>query len=61
MHLAGIVFVDVLVTLFFVGMAGSVVVILISFVEDSRELFGSDEPDFKTAIPPPISSAIMKK
>ncbi len=28
--------------LFFVGLAGSTVVILISFVEDSKELFGKD-------------------
>ncbi len=29
-------------TLFFVGLAGSVVVVLISFVEDGKELFGKD-------------------
>lgn len=28
--------------LFFVGLAGSAVVIVISFIEDSRELFGKD-------------------
>jgi hypothetical protein len=28
--------------LFFVGLAGSTIVILISFVEDSKELFGKD-------------------
>jgi hypothetical protein len=28
--------------LFFVGLAGSTVVILISFVEDGKELFGKD-------------------
>ena len=30
--------------LFFIGLAGSAVVILISFIEDGRELFGKDEP-----------------
>jgi hypothetical protein len=30
--------------MFFVGLAGSTVVVLISFVEDGRELFGKDEP-----------------
>jgi hypothetical protein len=33
----------VLVPLFFLGMAGSAVVILISFVEDLHELFGPEE------------------
>jgi hypothetical protein len=28
---------------FFVGLAGSAVVVLISFVEDGKELFGDDE------------------
>ena len=43
MHFLAKVFVDSLITLFFVGLAGSSVVILIAFVEDFRELFGSDE------------------
>jgi hypothetical protein len=30
--------------MFFVGLAGSAVVVLISFVEDGRDLFGKDEP-----------------
>jgi hypothetical protein len=30
--------------MFFVGLAGSAIVVLISFVEDGRELFGKDEP-----------------
>ena len=30
--------------MFFVGLAGSAVVVLISFVEDGKELFGKDEP-----------------
>jgi hypothetical protein len=32
----------VLEVLFFVGLAGSTVVILISFFEDGKELFGKD-------------------
>lgn len=34
----------VLEVMFFVGLAGSAVVVLISFVEDGKELFGKDEP-----------------
>jgi hypothetical protein len=29
--------------MFFVGLAGSAIVVLISFVEDGKELFGKDE------------------
>jgi len=29
--------------MFFVGLVGSTVVVLISFVEDGKELFGKDE------------------
>lgn len=32
----------VLEVMFFVGLAGSAIVILISFVEDGKELFGED-------------------
>ncbi len=32
----------VLEVMFFVGLAGSAVVVLISFVEDGKELFGKD-------------------
>ena len=32
----------VLEVLFFIGLAGSAIVILISFVEDGKELFGKD-------------------
>jgi hypothetical protein len=32
----------VLELMFFVGMAGSAIVILISFVEDAKELFGKE-------------------
>jgi hypothetical protein len=41
----------VLEVLFFVGLAGSTVVVLISFIEDAQELFGEDEE-----IPPHASS-----
>jgi hypothetical protein len=30
-------------TMFFVGLVGSTIVVLISFVEDGKELFGKDE------------------
>ena len=33
----------VVVPLFFLGMAGSVIVIAVSFVEDLRELFGDED------------------
>ena len=32
----------ILEVMFFVGLAGSAIVILISFVEDGKELFGED-------------------
>ena len=32
----------VLTVMFFVGLAGSAVVVLISFIEDGKELFGKD-------------------
>ena len=35
-------FMRVLEVMFFVGLAGSAVVVLISFVEDFKELFGED-------------------
>jgi hypothetical protein len=33
----------ILVPLFFFGMAGSAVVVIISFIEDLKELFGEEE------------------
>ncbi len=33
----------IVVPLFFIGMAGSVVVIVVSFVEDLKELLGDEE------------------
>jgi hypothetical protein len=38
----GLFAMHVLEVMFFVGMAGSAVVVLISFVEDGKELFGED-------------------
>jgi len=43
MHLATIA-IYVLEWMFFLGLAGSSVVVLISFLEDGKELFGKDEP-----------------
>ncbi|MGB7267290.1 MAG: hypothetical protein WBC92_17370 [Terracidiphilus sp.] len=37
-----VVAIRVLELMFFVGLAGSAVVVLISFIEDGRELFGKD-------------------
>jgi len=37
-----IVFMRILDLLFFVGLAGSAIVVVISFIEDSKELFGDD-------------------
>ena len=34
---------DVLEVMFFVGLIGSSVVVLIGFIEDGKELFGKDE------------------
>ena len=42
-HLA-LIAMKVLEVMFFVGLAGSSVVVLISFAEDGKELFGKDEP-----------------
>ena len=44
MHALAVFLIRAVTILFFVGLAGSAVVILISFVEDWRELFGPDEP-----------------
>jgi len=52
MYAIGKLFIDVIVVLFFVGMAGSAVVVLISFIEDFRELFGDDD-----VVPEPVSHA----
>jgi len=58
MHSVGTVFIDLMVGMFFIGLAGSAVVILISFVEDFRELFGSDEPGREpTVVSQPAAAA----
>ncbi len=41
MHFA-VIAMRVLELMFFVGLAGSAIVVLISFVEDAKELFGED-------------------
>ena len=38
----GLLAMHILEVLFFVGMAGSAVVVVISFIEDAQELFGED-------------------
>jgi hypothetical protein len=38
----GVIAMHILVGMFFVGMAGSAVVVVVSFVEDIHELFGED-------------------
>ena len=40
---AGLFAMHVLEVMFFVGMAGSSIVVVISFIEDAYELFGEDE------------------
>lgn len=58
MYAIGKFLIDAIVVLFFVGIAGSAVVIVISFVEDFRELFGPDESSPQHEEPP--STAHMK-
>ena len=38
----GLLAMHILEVMFFVGMAGSSIVVIISFVEDAQELFGED-------------------
>jgi hypothetical protein len=57
MHAIGTVLIDVVVVLFLTGLAGSAVVILISFVEDFRELFGDDEAAPEPTAPPMKTTA----
>jgi hypothetical protein len=40
MYALGLFFMHVLTILFFVGLAGSSLVVILSFVEDLKELFG---------------------
>jgi hypothetical protein len=41
--LFAVIAIKLLTWMFFVGLVGSTVVVLISFVEDGKELFGKDE------------------
>ena len=41
-HLA-LFFIDFLVTIFLLGLAGSAIVVFLSFVQDFHELFGDDD------------------
>jgi hypothetical protein len=52
MHALGVIFIDVLIAFFFIGMAGSAVVVVISFVEDFHELFDKDDSAPEPARPP---------
>jgi hypothetical protein len=44
MHAFAVFLIRAVMILFFIGLAGSAVVIVISFFEDWGELFGPDEP-----------------
>ena len=46
--------IDLIVVSFFVGMAGSAVVVVIAFVDDFRELFGSDDDPSELEKPVPF-------
>ena len=48
MHAFAVFLIRAVTILFFIGLAGSAVVIVISFVEDWGELFGPDEPTTET-------------
>jgi hypothetical protein len=39
----GVIFVRLMEAMFFVGLAGSAIVVFISFFEDGKELIGKDE------------------
>ncbi|HTS50846.1 MAG TPA: hypothetical protein VMH05_23030 [Bryobacteraceae bacterium] len=38
----GVLLIRLMELMFFVGLAGSAIVVLVSFVEDGKELFGKD-------------------
>lgn len=57
MYAIGKLLIDAIVVLFFVGMAGSAVVVLISFIEDFRELFGDDDAVLEPSSHPPAKAA----
>lgn len=52
-----LLFLRVITVLFFVGMAGSAIVVLISFFEDFKELIAPDEVVEKNPKPPPRQQA----
>jgi hypothetical protein len=56
MHALGTLFVHLLSTIFFIGLAGSAIVIAISFVEDFHELFGPDDPASEPTPSPRVST-----
>ena len=61
MHALGAFLMHTLVALFFVGLAGSVIVVLITFVEDFGELFGREEAHSEAPqVPPPASAPHSK-
>ena len=43
MHILSTFLIRIVTAVFFIGMLGSVIVIVLSFVEDFQELFSSDE------------------
>jgi hypothetical protein len=52
MHGLGVVFIDAITGLFFIGLVGSAVVVIISFIEDFHELFDSDDSVAEPVRPP---------
>jgi len=52
MHVVGTFFFRLITILFFVGMAGSAIVVFMAFVEDFRDLFGSDDTPEPEHAPP---------
>lgn len=57
MFALGLIFIRVITALFFIGIAGSAIVVAIAFVEDFRDLFDSDEPVEKVEHAAALSSA----
>ena len=52
MHALATLFLDILIAMFLLGIVGSALVVAISFVEDFRELFSSDEGPEEPPRPP---------
>jgi hypothetical protein len=57
MHALGVFTINAIIALFFIGLAGSAVVVLISFVEDFHELFNSDDSVTESGNSPKLNSA----